>query len=379
MQNLKSLFELFNEELSTFPSSGIYGYTSIVDFITDDKKSAIFINNLNYGDNTLFSDIIIQEISHGRARHSAISLFLGLVLGKFKNLFVNCSSVLNDNNKDYFIFGEPYINYKLWMITAINHDYGYHSRYIFKKVSISDLNLKFQLFDDKEYYNYLPLINYSNKYHKVLKNNYTQIKKYYKYSQKYHEIHLSDEKNDHGILGALLLYDRVNKKHFNKVCDYKKNVNYFGNDFGMNDILFYKTACLTIAQHNIYKSKSSETDKLYGSELSYLHHNSGYVIDDTYTLLYLLSLVDTVECVKLFSRDETKSKYFETLTVLKNIEVSVNEKEILIDFSKLYEKIKKDKIELLEKLNKHIQNIKRLEDWTTLNVSELSPTLLRIY
>lgn len=379
MEKFKSLFELFNEELSIFPGAGAYGYTSIEDFITDDIKTAQFINNLNYGDNTVFNDIIIQEISQGRARHSAISLFLGLVLGKFKSLFGNCAAVLNEDNEDYKLFGEPYINYKLWMITAINHDYGYHSKYILKKVSIDDLNLKFNLFEDIEYYNYLPLINYSNKYFKVLKNNYNQIKKYYEYSQKYHEIHCCEEKNDHGILGAILLYDRVNKKHYNKFKEYEKSMNYFSNDFGMNDILLYKTACLTIAQHNIYKSDSLEADKLYGSELSHLYHDSGYIIDETYTLLYLLSLVDTVECVKVFSKDETKSKYFETLTVLKNIEVSVDEKEILIDFSKLYEKIKKDKIELLKKLDKHILNIKRLEEWTTLKVAKVTPTLLKIY
>lgn len=379
MGELKSLFELFNEELSNFPSSGAYGYNSIEDFITDDKKSAKFINDLNYGENTLFNDIELHKISHGRARHSVIALFLGLVLKKFKNLFGNCASVLNDDNLDYLVFGEPYINYKLWMITSINHDYGYHSKHIFLKKSIDDLNLKFKLFDDNQNYCYEPLINYSSKYFKVLKNSYNQIINYYEYSQKYHELNFDEEKNDHGILGALLLYDRVNRIHYKKFNNYEKNLNYFSDDFGMNDILFYKTVCLTIAQHNIYKSKTEETDKLYGLELSHLHHNSGYKIDSKYTLLYFLSLVDTLECVKVFSKYEAKTKYFETLTILKNVEVSVDENEILIDFSKLYEKIKIDKIEMLEKFNHHIESIKSLKEWTTLKVDDLSHKMLRIY
>lgn len=378
MEKLKTLFDLFNEELSIFPSSGAYGYTSIEEFITDDEKSAKFINNLNYGDNTLFDDIIVQEISYGRARHSAISLFLGLVLGKFKNLFGNCAAVLNDDNEDYKLFGEPYINYKLWMLTSINHDYGYHSSYIFKKISIEDLNLKYNLFNDEDNYDYRPLINYSNKYFKVLKNDYKQIIKYYEYSQRYHEKYSHDEKNDHGILGAVLLYDRISKKHYNNVKNHEKSMNYFNDDFGLNDILFYKTACLTIAQHNIYKSNSLEADEFYGADLKHLHHNSKYLIDSKHTLLYLLSLVDTIECVKLFSKSEAKSKYFETLTVLKNVELLVNENEIIIDFSMLYNKIKKDKEELLDKLLDHMSNIKKLETWTSYKITDISETKFKI-
>ena len=65
--------------------------------------------------------------------------------------------------------------------------------------------------------------------------------------------------------------------------------------------------------------------------------------------LFIWSIILIIFGILCHAKDETKSKYFETLTVLKNIEVSVDEKEILIDFSKLYEKIKKDKIELLKK------------------------------
>ena len=49
MEKLKTLFELFNEELSIFPSSGAYGYTSIEEFITDDEKSEPNpINTISY-------------------------------------------------------------------------------------------------------------------------------------------------------------------------------------------------------------------------------------------------------------------------------------------------------------------------------------------
>ena len=383
MGELQTLFELFNEELSTFPSTGTYGYSSIEEFITDDKKSAEFINDLNYGEKTIFNDVIEHDISYGRARHSVISLFLGLVLGKFQNLFGNCSSVLNDETIEYLQYGEFYINYKLWMLTAINHDYGYHSKYILNKISIDDLHLNYNLFNDEENYGYLPLIDYSSKYLKVLKNNYYQIKKYYEYSQRYHEKNIlmgknDEEKNDHGILGALLLYDRVNKKNYNTCKEYKKNINNFSDDFGYNDMLFYKTACLTIAQHNIYKSGSLEADELYGPDLKHLYHNSEYLIDSEHTLLYLLSLVDTIECVKVFSKSETKSKYFETLTVLKNVKLSVSKNEIIIDFSMLYKKIEEDKIELLKILEDHIYKIKDLKTWTNLVVTEESKTRLRI-
>lgn len=379
MHHFKSLFELFNEELLKFTYTESYKYKSIEEFITDDKKSAQFINCLNYGDKNLLDDIRDYPISQGRARHSVISFFLGLVLGKFKKLLGNCTSVLNDDNAEYLSINEPYLIYKLWMITAINHDYGYHSNRILNKISLESLDIKYDLFDDQQDFGYYPLINYSSKYPKVLLNDYEQIKNYYKYSQIYHELKGDEEKNDHGILGATLLYDKVIRKNINTLKDYESNMNNFADDFGFKDILFYKTACLTIAQHNIYKSDKPEMDSLYGPNLEHLHYGSGYSVDEKYVLLYLLSLVDTVECVKLFSRSEGNSRHFETLTVLKNILVSVSEDEILIDFTKLYDKIQNEKIELLNILNKHMSNIMDLKNWTSFNVQDITPALVKIF
>lgn len=377
MEEQKTLYELFNEQLSLFPNNKSYPYKSIEEFIFDDEKSVKFINRLNYGENTMYNDVIKNDISQGRARHSIISLFLGLILGKFKKLFENCSSILKKNDNDLSSY-EKYLNFKLWMITAINHDYGYHSRYVLENVPIERLPIKYDLFDDKINFNYIPLMDYSSKYSHVLKNNYNQIKEYYIYSQKFHNKNNDIERNDHGILGALLLYDRVNRKYANQFNECVINKNYINENFQSIDMLLYKTACLTIAQHNIYKSKCEENDELYGPKLSHLYYNSKYVIDEKYVLLYLLTLVDTIECVKLFSKSESETKYFETLTILKNIELLVKDDEITIDFSKLYNKIKKDKEELIKKIIKHMDNIKDLSSWTTFNVIKISDTVLKI-
>lgn len=365
-KNFKTLLEIFNEELQQLPFK--ITFDKIESFITADKKSAEFINTINFGDNTLFENLEYKKISQCRARHSAISFLMGIAIGKFKNILNKCSTVLTYdinclqlNKKD--------INYRLWMVTSINHDYGYYSNYLSKKINISDLNISYYLLNGESNLDYIPLTNYSEKYKHVLKNNYDQIIAYYEYSQRYHEKNQdSEEKNDHGILGALLVYDRVLRHSLIKEkigCD-------------MYDILLYKTACLTIAQHNIFKSNSKDTDKLYGEKLAHLYHDSNYMIDNNYVLLYLLSIVDTLECVKTFSKSENQTNYFETVTILKNVEIDVTDDCITINFSNLYEKINNDKPELLNKIDKHIENIKGLAKWTDLKVQETEDKVLEI-
>ncbi len=376
MEKYKTLYELFNEELSHFPNNKARVYESIDDFITNDKKAAEFINTINYGDSDLFKEDNINNsiISQGRARHAVISLFLGMVLGKLKGLFKNYISILNVDSVDYIKFADTYIVYKLWMLTAINHDYGYHINYIHKKIDIDDLPISYNLFDDNIHYDYEPLINYKEKYPEVLKNTYDQIKEYYNYAHRFHKHRGDEEKNDHGILGALLLYDRISKKNNKELRKSKLSYHYMNNNFDYKDMLFYKTACLTIAQHNIFKSDNEERDKCYGEALSHLYHDANYYVDEKHKLLYLLSLVDTVECIKTFSKSESSSEYFHTLTVLKNVELLVTEDEIVIDFGKLYDKIKKDKEELLPVLESHIDGIMKLNTWTSFKVTRKDNT-----
>ena len=315
--NGSTLEELFDAQLKQLPFNENV-YHNVSDFITDDNKSADFLNSFYYNEKLFPKQGNDSMITKGRARHSAISFLLGLCIGDFCKLFGNCSAIFNDTQGDYIQINEPYINYKLWMCTATNHDYGYYSELVKQQKALDKLPIKYNLFDDSLDWNENILKCFEQQYPKVLKNSYQNIKDYYVYSQKYHLKEDSDEKSDHGILGGVLLYDRFLRKN----CEDIKNINasklsFSGilNELSYRDVLYYKASCLTICQHNIFKSDGPSSDLSYGNKLSHLFHNGGYFIGRNHPLLLLLSLVDTIECVKRFSRKESSSNYFQTLTI----------------------------------------------------------------
>lgn len=143
-----TLKELFDEQLvhlSPFETT----FYDVADFITKDNKSKDFLNSFIYNKKLFPHDEGYNvKITKGRARHSAISFLLGLCIGDFCDLFGYCSSIFNDNLISYLYVNEPYINYKLWMCTATNHDYGYYSSYVKQTKKLNELPIKYDLFDD---------------------------------------------------------------------------------------------------------------------------------------------------------------------------------------------------------------------------------------
>lgn len=267
----------------------------------------------------------------------------------------------------------------------MNHDLGYYTSYVIKDIPLSDVKVKYNLFDDSLYFGFDQLSEFSKKYPKVLKNNYERIKSYYEYSRKYHrnkKNHL--EKCDHGIIGGYILYDRALSMLKPYEIDVSKDIDMSLSDMNhkltQRDILFYKAASLTICQHNIYKSQRSEDDELYGNELKYLWTTGNYSIDRKHPLLLMLSLVDTVECVKNFSKSSDSSKSLQTLTVLENIELSVDRNNIFINYKKLDDFITKRKSDELKTIFEGCkQNIKSLSDWTEFKVEIINDNEFRIY
>lgn len=377
-----TLKELFDEQLVHLSPFGTTCY-DVADFIKNDNKSKDFLNSFNYNKKLFPSDEGNNiKITKGRARHSAISLLLGLCIGDFCNLFCDCSSIFNDDLICYLYVNEPYINYKLWMCTATNHDYGYFSSYVTQMKKLNELPIKYDLFDDSLDWGKDFFTNFEQTYPRILKNSYQQIKDYYLYSQNYHRKDNSLEKSDHGIIGGVLLYNRFVRNNIDNIKNTSASSLSFSrisDDITYRDILYYKASCLTICQHNIFKSKNSHSDKLYTKKLSHLHHNRGYYIGRKHPLLLLLSLVDTIECVKTFSQKESESQYFQTLTILNSVRLYSDKQKIIIDFSDLATKIYKDKPNsgLLTELDKHIKSIIGMSNWTCLDVKQFSKSVYK--
>lgn len=378
-----SLLDAFDRALEDFPNYRSAKYNSLKDFITDDSKSAEFINNIVYGGEKVFDSKNSLKVSQGRARHSVLSFFYGLCLGKFMGLFGNLPLVFNDDNISYVIdnINEPYICYWLWLITSTNHDYGYYSRFIREARELEKLEVTYNLLEDTQSFSYNNLNNFSRKFKRVFKNTYQQISNYYKYSIYYHSFKEDDEeKCDHGVLGAILIYDRVAKKlkNANNIVEYSTS------DMNRNpsykDILFYKAACLTIAQHNIFKSMDLKSDEIYKNyNLYHLLSNSDYCIGVDTPLLALLSLVDTIECVNIFSKSETEGHFLQTITILENIYIDVKMNEIIINYRDFYAYLlQKKNLSLISTYKQYLKNVKALGKWTVFYIEEIEPNVIKI-
>lgn len=356
------LIELINEAYRNI--KGKLPYDAIQDFITDDAKSTEFIRSILQDDefetpdegNELF------DFAKTRARHSAITFLIGLVLlkyGNFEKMISNSSYAHKADLHNSAI--------QLWMITALYHDYGYFLRDIQKEDVDFRTGVKYYLLDDSYSDDQLESLQKYSLHHKdAFAFTYGEIEEYDRCSRQFRWRKNVKEKVDHGILGGIRIFNRLIKRAK-------------GGIITESDLIMIKASCLTIAQHNIFKSESVESDCDYGDALRKLHSTSTFAINADTPLLLLLSLVDTFECVKKLSKGENETSYLESISVLSSISLSVTEQELAIDFSQLIKRIEDKKSEELEnKYKKYKENLLGLNQWTSLDVEETENETFRI-
>ena len=146
-----------------------------------------------------------------------------------------------------------------------------------------------------------------------------------------------------------------------------------------DELLVIKASCLTIAQHNIFKSASIEDDIRYGDSLRKLHSTSEFVINSSTPLLFLLSLVDTFECVKKLSKSENSNQSFKTLTVLSGISLYVSQEEILVDFSELDKRVERKWDETLkDNYKKYRESLFDMKSWTSFKIESVDNHVISI-
>lgn len=350
MPSLIALIE--NEFVSRYSSKS----KRLEDVLATDEDCAAFIRQVlddaSYSIAGATRNKKQYDFSKDRAKHSVITYFMGLILAKFGDLEARINSLMPESGTFEH----------LWMLTALYHDWGYYSdrinngslklRSVVKHYLLSDIDLDSRLGK---------LANYEISHPEALAYSYDEIEEYDAYARRYHGLRPNDyEKIDHGILGGVIIYDRLIKKALG---------------FGKNDeCLAAKASCVTIAQHNIFKSSSEKMDLEYGSRLKKLFHDSSFVITTETPLLFLLSLVDTIECVKRFSGESNKDRYFHTKTVLSNIELDVSRERIRIDYRKFrtaIEKKNKNVLEasLAERYRKYTDGILSFDHWTSVRAS----------
>lgn len=344
-QSLKDLIEIELQNLK-LPSE----FQSLEKFITDGKKSAAFIRAIVHDEVFELPDESseLYEVAEMRARHSAVTFLVGLVFKQFGRLFETIPMTINSQNSTAAM--------QMWLTTSLYHDKAYSSVYIKRKDL--DFNKTFDpllLTDDYNDWQLACLCNYSYLFPDTLSHTYKTILNYDEYAKEYHSTHESDEKRDHGILGGMMMFEELVRKAL------KLN--------NLEDLPIIKACCLAIAQHNIFKSERVEDDDIYKRHNLYtLLHDSPFKIQKEKSLLLFLSLVDTIECVKKFSKSQNKAKYLETLTTLKHIKVAITETQIIVDLSGLAAEIKKKNSDELSKAFASYKNsLISFGTWTTIS------------
>lgn len=342
----KSLYSLMNEQIIKLDTKS--GYEIIDEFITDDGKSMQFIKSLS----NVFevNNGGVYEIAKIRARHSVITFLMGMIFSEFGGLYGSIASVVNLEEAN---------NFRLWLLTSLNHDIAYFSDRLKNGKIDYKKTFKYYLFDENSEDDFLKYVRlFPKQYMSTLAYSYEEILLYDKYARKYHkEKGDTKEQVDHGILGGVITF-------YNSIRKIKKS------GCNENEILIAEASSLTIAQHNIFKSSSKECDRKYPEGLlKKLGHDSSFRINRKTPLLLLLSLVDTIECVKKFGKkdqEDNGNKSFEALTVLKSIFVFSDKEKIEIDLSEFAKKMKKKGIDKEE----YWKSISTLSNWTELKVTE---------
>lgn len=316
----------------------------------DDKCLALIQAELE------FKSVVSRENRH-RASHILVTWLLGIGLGRYFEL-----DILDEP------FGTQ--NYsKLWLQTSIIHDYGYLSEYVSQNnLSLHDVTKNGYLLTDTYYESQLYCINNmssSPQFGRYFTYSYDELEKYFEYSKYYHKkdaVLPGAELVDHGILGGCLAFD----KYCEEISKPRKK------DITDEITTIQKLACYIAASHNVFKSSDLTDDKYKIFGLYNILSTSSVRIDETNKILLLLSLVDTIECTKRFSKKSNPKQYLEQGTTIKKVGIILEEGTLKMDYSNLYNYV--DRIrqnnDMRESVINHIKGIRGLSSWTSFVVSE---------
>lgn len=337
-----------------------------------------------------------------RCQHTFVTFLLGWAIAKRYGL-------LNDINAINTLPGEY-----LWILTSLVHDYGYIKTGIAQKESLEVLDSKYHLLSDECTFKQLDsTTGYSLKYPQYLTYSYETISNYFNYRQSTLNPYLSKdhEANDHGIYGACKCYeeycDFYIKKEYPRFCitihDDADDIKRMGYEYyrvnnrpeivqlARTEPLLYKTVCLITAQHNIFRSSNTTSDLEYEKfGLHPLLSTEQIAIDKRNPLLFLLSLVDTIECTKNFEKllmPDSSIISIPIKKVLKNVQIQFDDDGIVVDYSSLsvvfnkYHSLFKSKITrdvLHNELTRQIRGVTGLKDWVKCETRLVEPFVVKI-
>lgn len=391
---------------------GFFGqWKDIGDFLFDKGRCLeLLYNYLDLG-NVRQHSHEFNPVSLYRSQHIFVTFLMGLGI-EYKYNLLQGINVFNEMPDEH-----------LWMLTSVVHDYGYLKEGISNCPELEDVDSQYSLLRDDCRHKQLQVVeNYSKNYPQFMTYSYDMIMRYYEYNK----VRMTDERRrgwfnkdnetvDHGIYGACECY----KEYCDFYIKYEYPHNCISPDNDKDDVaslgyencrpnddprilklartepLLYKTACLIAAQHNMFRSSNAETDREYEEYgLNQLYSSSPLAVTKDNPLLYLLSVVDTLECSKGFENmfldeDKEHKKPFglPIEDVLKNVNIDFDEKSFAIDYAPLVDVIdhnwslcrKEEKRKKMhERLKGHVDSAAGLQAWVDCKSELISPYAVRI-
>lgn len=269
-----------------------------------------------------------KKLDNNRIKHTNSIFFLGVLLYTKTNL--SNSFFDEENPAEYKRF--PF----LWFLTCLFHDFGF--TYEKDNSSTNGIN---KISD---------LINRFNISNNILNTNPSQINRtLFSNIENYFNYRLNvDKVIDHGIFAGFFLYDRLVKIR-------EKKIREFDNEYFWGSILIeqYAQVSIAIATHNIWIPPEEKFEIYTKSGLSDLTSFTALKFSD-FHLLYLLGIVDTIDPIKMFLRDEHKPDY-----ILRNI--CFNFENNIIEI--------KNKENSNLNFQRMIDAVKGLENWLDISIS----------
>ncbi len=355
---MKNLMEEIDNSLAEL------GLPPISNVVNNKKKSIQYINAIlnQFGNKVTIPFNSALKQYDFRVKHILFSFGLGIVISSFGNL----KNKIEDEYKKYGV-QQSFIY--TWITLCLYHDFGYFIGGSHLRIDdIEKIELKYNIFN----YTYC-----CSRYSKELYCHYYRNKyKWQNWSKNNYNLTENEEVGDHGILGGYVLFERLYSSEIE--VDYKNKKFAFqpGNtELCFERIPLYQDICFRIMEHNIWKDNN-----LYEISNPLYEIDAGHFlrIDFVEPLLYLLSIVDTIEMTKKFCRysDESKDKdrYVFPKTLGNYIKIDISDEVIDIDYSELEYFIKKHKY--FDSVEGWKASVIGLNDWVCIDAYELKNSRL---
>lgn len=269
----------------------VYYYNEVRDYYFNEKNDSaeLFIGNAaqkyinkQFSNERKSTELrkCLDKITEFRAQHTVSAFLLGLTLKRRLQLDTRDWKRLPEERKS----GKG--SFRLfWSWTCLFHDIGYSYEEPYTE-------------DKRRAYSKLKTVDNFISYEGI-KYNLLDYSKNKDLISHYYEYRVSQNKLDHGIVGALLLFNALmvlaeNSKYSKVYSEIKEYTD------------FYTRICDAIAKHNMWRATEETIDDyekygLYRLIPSSTMQHKIYYSDNT--LEFLLALVDTIDPLKVFYRD----------------------------------------------------------------------------